>query len=150
MVRWARHAGTIDFCPALAVLVCPGCSSLPSTKYYLPHRTLFYFISPHCPATRARQSCWVACLCVSGHTQAFYHKGGEGLLTGIVHAASCSRYQELAKHIRTDKHILKGRYLERTLNLFQRCTATKRNITQRKCHLKVLSSEMAQDKSGFI
>ncbi len=32
---------TIDF------LSCLGCSSQPSTKYYLPHRTLFHFISPY-------------------------------------------------------------------------------------------------------
>jgi hypothetical protein len=48
LVRWARRAGSIEFCPALA-----ACSSQPSTKYFFPHRTLFHFISPHLPATWA-------------------------------------------------------------------------------------------------
>jgi hypothetical protein len=54
LVRWARRAGTRDVCPALAALVSP----LP-TKYYFPHRTTLHL---------GRQSCWVACLCVSGGT----------------------------------------------------------------------------------
>jgi hypothetical protein len=38
-----------------------GCSS---------HRTLIHFISPHSPTRNlGRQSCWVACLCVSGHSE---------------------------------------------------------------------------------
>jgi hypothetical protein len=45
LVRWARHAGTIDFCPALTAVVSP-------VQKLFPRRTLFHFISPH------RQACW--------------------------------------------------------------------------------------------
>jgi hypothetical protein len=38
LVRWARRAGTIDFCPALAALV-----STVYVKYCFSHRTLFHF-----------------------------------------------------------------------------------------------------------
>ncbi len=49
------------------ILSCLSCTSKPSTKYYFSHQTLFHFISPHHSAIWAldRQSCWVACLCVS-------------------------------------------------------------------------------------
>ncbi len=46
-VLWARCAGTIDFCPAMAALV------MPSKKYYFSHRPLFHFISLYRPATWA-------------------------------------------------------------------------------------------------
>jgi hypothetical protein len=36
LVRWARHTGKS----------CLGFSSMPSIKYYFPHRTLFHFICP--------------------------------------------------------------------------------------------------------
>jgi hypothetical protein len=48
LVHWTRRAGTTEFCPALVAI-----HSQPSTKYYFPHRTLFYFLSPHRPATWA-------------------------------------------------------------------------------------------------
>ncbi len=56
-------------CQYKRFLFCLGCSSRPSTKYFFPHRTLFYFLWPHRPASWAGQPCWVACLlvCVSGH-----------------------------------------------------------------------------------
>ncbi len=60
MVRWTRHAGTADFCPALAALV-----SLIQNIVF-PRRTLFHFISPPSPSNLGRQACWVACLRVSG------------------------------------------------------------------------------------
>jgi hypothetical protein len=33
-------------CRYSRLLSCLGCSSQPRTKYYVPHRTLFHFISP--------------------------------------------------------------------------------------------------------
>ncbi len=45
-------------------LFCLGWSSRLSTKYFFPHRTLFELLCPHCPASCARQPCWVACLLV--------------------------------------------------------------------------------------
>jgi hypothetical protein len=39
-VCWACHAGTRDFCPALAALVGPV------QKYFFPHHTIFQFIYP--------------------------------------------------------------------------------------------------------
>ncbi len=52
-------------------LSCLGCSSQPSATYYFPHRTLFHFIGH-----LGRQSCWVACLCVSSYIwyQVFFCK----------------------------------------------------------------------------
>jgi|688.fasta_scaffold709474_1 hypothetical protein len=47
-VRYARRAGTIDFCPTLAALV-----SQVRIQILFPCRTLFHFISPHRPATWA-------------------------------------------------------------------------------------------------
>jgi len=47
LVRWARRASTMDFCPALAVLVRPV------QNIIFPTGTLFHFISPHRPATWA-------------------------------------------------------------------------------------------------
>jgi hypothetical protein len=35
------------------VFFCLGCSSQPSTKYFSPHRTLFHFLCPHRPASKA-------------------------------------------------------------------------------------------------
>ncbi len=48
LVRWARRAGSIEFCPALA-----ACSSQPSTKYFFSSPHTFHFISPHLRATWA-------------------------------------------------------------------------------------------------
>ncbi len=42
LVRWALHAGTRDFYPALAALVSP-------VQNIFPHHTLFEFICPHRP-----------------------------------------------------------------------------------------------------
>ncbi len=41
---WACRAGTRDFCSVLTALVG---SSLPSTKYFFPHRTLFQLLNRH-------------------------------------------------------------------------------------------------------
>jgi hypothetical protein len=49
MVHWARRAGPLDFCPALAALFGP-------VKLLFPHRTLFHFIRPHRPARWAGSS----------------------------------------------------------------------------------------------
>jgi hypothetical protein len=51
LIRWALHAGTRGFFPALAALVGPP--PPPNTKYFFPFRTLFQFISPHRPASWA-------------------------------------------------------------------------------------------------
>ncbi len=40
LVSWARRAGTRDF------LSCLSCFHQPSTKYFLPHRTLFQLMCP--------------------------------------------------------------------------------------------------------
>ncbi len=48
-VRWVHRVGITNF------LSCRGCSSLPSAKYYFPHRTLFNFESPS-PSTLGRHS----------------------------------------------------------------------------------------------
>ncbi len=47
MVRWACHAGTRDFCSALAALV--GLVQ----NIFFPHRTLFQCLCPHRPASWA-------------------------------------------------------------------------------------------------
>jgi hypothetical protein len=46
LVHWARHAGTRDFCPALAALV----GQIKKKKF---HRTLLHFIRLHHPANWA-------------------------------------------------------------------------------------------------
>ncbi len=48
LVHWARRTGRYN-----RFLSCLGCSHQPSTKYYLPHSTLFQYISPYRPATWA-------------------------------------------------------------------------------------------------
>jgi hypothetical protein len=53
-------------CRYNGILSCLGCTSQPRTKYYFSHRTLFHFLSPLTPTNLGRQSCWLACLCVSG------------------------------------------------------------------------------------
>jgi hypothetical protein len=54
LVRWAHRAGIriIDFCPALAALFSPV--------------EIIIFLAA--TSNLGRQSCWVACNCVSGHT----------------------------------------------------------------------------------
>jgi hypothetical protein len=47
LVRWGRRAGTRDIYPALAALL----TGQPSTKYFFPHRTQFYFMCSHRPTT---------------------------------------------------------------------------------------------------
>ncbi len=47
LVRWARRAGTIVFCPALSALVYHV------QNIIFPHRTLFHFVSPQRPVTWA-------------------------------------------------------------------------------------------------
>jgi hypothetical protein len=61
LVRWARRAGTVDFCLALAALVRPVKNSIFLTA------NLLTFLGPIAqkPGHRGRQSCWVASLCVS-------------------------------------------------------------------------------------
>ncbi len=49
LVRWARRAGTIAFCSALAALISP----VKNTTVFFFSAVLFQFISPHCPATPA-------------------------------------------------------------------------------------------------
>jgi hypothetical protein len=60
-VRWARHAGTRDFSPALVALVSPV-QNIFSSQY-----TILIYVSPS-PSNLGMQSCRGACLlmCVSG------------------------------------------------------------------------------------
>ncbi len=58
-LRLAAHV-VIDFCPALAALVSPV-QNIFLTAHFL---TLLVIISS---SNLGRQSCWVACLCVSGN-----------------------------------------------------------------------------------
>jgi hypothetical protein len=51
MSRWARRAGTRDFCPALASLVSPAVQ-----KFFVPHRTLFH-LCVHIAHAATRQFC---------------------------------------------------------------------------------------------
>ncbi len=53
LVRWTHRAGTIDFCPALAVLVSPVLNIIFLTF------SLYYCLSP---GKLGRQACWVTCL----------------------------------------------------------------------------------------
>jgi hypothetical protein len=59
LVRWARRASTIDFCPALATLV-----SLVQNMIFLSAH--FFTLLGQSPRKLGRQACWAACLCVSG------------------------------------------------------------------------------------
>ncbi len=63
LVRWVCYAGTRDSWPALAAL------GGPVQKYFFSHRTLFYFLCPHRPASWAggRAGLPVSYFCVSGH-----------------------------------------------------------------------------------
>jgi hypothetical protein len=56
MARWARFAGTRDFCPALVAVVGPG-----QNMFFLAVHYLFSFAYIAQQAW-GRQSCWVACL----------------------------------------------------------------------------------------
>ncbi len=47
LVRWACRAGIGDLCSALAALVGPV------QKYFYLSRTLYHFVCPHRPASRA-------------------------------------------------------------------------------------------------
>ncbi len=68
LVRWACHAGTRDFCSALAGLVGPV------QNIFFPHRPLFKFLCPHCPESWASSHAGssVFNVCVSG-----FHSGKE-------------------------------------------------------------------------
>jgi hypothetical protein len=59
LIRWTRHAGTKDFCPALAavVTIVPVQNIIFLTVHFF---TLLVPISQ-----LGRQACWVVCLCVS-------------------------------------------------------------------------------------
>jgi hypothetical protein len=50
-------------------LFCLGCSSRPYTKYFFPHRTLFQYLCPQCPASWAdscagTDACLLVCVSV--------------------------------------------------------------------------------------
>jgi hypothetical protein len=64
--RGPSLVGSLDsLCSYNRFLPCHGCFSQPSTKYKIPHRTLFTLLVPS-PSKLGRQACWVACLIVSG------------------------------------------------------------------------------------
>jgi hypothetical protein len=71
LCKWGL-TGTYKRVPSLVsslvvrAVYCLAALHQPSTKYYLPHHTLFHLISPHRPPSNlGKQSCWAACLCVS-------------------------------------------------------------------------------------
>ncbi len=112
LVRWARHAGTIDFCPALAVLVCPVKNFICLTAHFF---TLLVPIAQQ-PGQGSRAGSPVSVSLDILMNSSFLSHRRRGSVDRYCPASS-SRYQEQAKNIRTDKHILMRRYLERTLKL---------------------------------
>jgi hypothetical protein len=61
LVRWAFRAGTRDSCRALAALVSP----VEHIILLIAH--FFTLVVPIARSNLGRQSCWVACLCVSDY-----------------------------------------------------------------------------------